>query len=166
MELMKNISIGIDIATSLSVIGAAIAFITNQRKDYLKKFNLQKIKEIEKIIHTLEKEEEKWFNLSEKIKWARTFGDEVPTKEIVDVVLYSEFKVKQILNGTGDVWLDEDEKQKLSTLKSLLENFSREFSKALEGKEANIISTDDVLTTITNTIRDLSEKVKEKVEQL
>ena len=167
MEIIKNVSIGMDIATSISVIGAAVTFVLGQKKKFKKNLLLHKIEELKEAIQMLEKEEEKWFLLDEKIKWVLAYGEgNIKSQEIVDTAYYTEFKCKQFVNGSGSVWLNESEIAILKNLIKYLKDFNTEFAKSLSGEEAQLIPIENVKEKISSTIVQLTKCAENNIKEI
>ena len=163
----QNISLGFDIATSISIVGASVAFIFNKQKEADKgriKFYLE---ELQEIIRILEKEAEEWFLLNEKISWAVAEKKELPSKYIVNIGFYTKFKCEQIIHGSSSVWLEKREIEEIKVLSIYCVDFANRFSESLSGSlDKEIIKPTEVLDKINKTVIFLTKSMEEKSRRI
>lgn len=171
---MPPIQIGIDIATSLSVIGAAIAFtytqLSQSRKARAAAIRAERVKQMSMICEDLSNIIKEGVEVETRVRQALA-GREV------DISLddYTNFCVKidnylrVDIACNFNVWANDAELSQLTKFKSAVNNWHSKFEEAVldrdNGKATSIPLFSDLLTDLITNVKIFSALVREEVER-
>ena len=162
---LDSIQLGLDIATSISIVGAAIAYFVNFVRERIKarSFALMelRLKYMQDAIRQYGSLLERVYQMEDRLKWLYA-GDKSQKIEIKDIIQLG-YDVKNLSNTLlatyFSVWAREEEKDQVKKLMDSVDTWCNAvLSKTNKNRnEAALIFLADALA---QTVRSLSESIK------
>jgi len=158
---IDKIQIGLDIATSISIGAAAVAFIINnireRRKAELFKEETLRREHMQHAIGKLTNQLENCYVMDERIKWAPVLNENIPKKDILDSS-FAIINTCKILKGSAFItWATEVEKKSISELVQFSSDWMNAFSR---GQKGEVQPYEDLIDKVSETIIFLSEELR------
>ncbi|MFH1957898.1 MAG: hypothetical protein ABIJ15_05435 [bacterium] len=168
--MLENIMIGVDVASSISIIGAAISFVHAQRTENNKKrvqsIRQQRISEMSRLIGDFSDILNKGDLIVEKVRLAQA-GREVDlsaddyTGFCVLVDRYIRINSQLLFN----VWASDNEKKLLNNIKTTVYAWNDKFMEALKTHDKrNVPDFVDLLENISKIICQISLSLRKEIE--
>lgn len=165
---IEQISLGLDIATSISIIGAAITYIIEQKKQYNDRNERHKIELVQRSVLEIEKLAEEFYLLKEDIIDAALARKSIPMERIRKLFYIANFRVKIVYEGAGSVWFSKEELSILKDLSNAIDRAMKEFMKivAEESKENPVKVLENLIIDMNQSINNLTSCLKARINEL
>lgn len=172
---MPSIQIGLDLATSLSVVGAAFAFIyaqlTQGRKSRRQAFRTQRIEHMSRICSDLAQILVKGDEVAARVRMAQ-LGRElnVTTDDFTNFCIEVERYIRINTSCSFNVWATEQEKSILVSLAERASEWNKKLVSATvaksRGEAFSVPSFDGLVEDLTAMVKSFAVLVREEVERV
>jgi len=172
---MPPLQLGLDLATSLSVLGAAVAFIISllrrERRAQASALKQQRIENMSRLINDFAKILEEGDKIVGKVRLLRDGRDVQVTEDdmtsfCVDVDRYIRINSALLF----EIWASEKEKQSIEELRKLVLNWNQSFVQSAndrsQGKNTPVPHFDKLISDLIPMVTALSSLLRVEVERV